>query len=165
MSCANRNVHDKHFTSSCKYYRRFGEVKRLIAALGHDIPVIDGGYDPAAYRAAVGNEFGGAEGGRKCTLCINSRLAAAVKKCAELGLGYCTTTLTASPLKNAAAINAAGTEQRGSRIAQDDRPQRPVAEAIALVAARNGRKDKKEKVKLNDKYNKEDESYYTMWKD
>ena len=40
-----------------------------------------------------------------------------------------------------------------------------VAEAIALVAARNGRKDKKEKVKLNDKYNKEDESYYTMWKD
>lgn len=40
-----------------------------------------------------------------------------------------------------------------------------VAEAIALVAARNSRKDKKEKVKLNDKYNKEDESYYTMWKD
>ena len=40
-----------------------------------------------------------------------------------------------------------------------------VAEAIAIVAARNGRKDKKEKVKLNDKYNKEDESYYTMWKD
>lgn len=102
--------YDPNIVVRSEYYRRLGEVKRLIAALGLDIPVIDGGYDPAAYRAAVGNEFGGAEGGRKCTLCINSRLAAAVKKCAELGLGYCTTTLTASPLKNAAAINAAGTE-------------------------------------------------------
>lgn len=40
-----------------------------------------------------------------------------------------------------------------------------VAEAIALIAKRNSKKDKKEKVKINDKYNKEDESYYTMWKD
>lgn len=40
-----------------------------------------------------------------------------------------------------------------------------IAEAIVLIAKRNGNKDKKEKVRLNDKYNKEDESYYTMWKD
>lgn len=40
-----------------------------------------------------------------------------------------------------------------------------VVEAIVLIANRNGKKDKKEKVRLNDKYNKEDESYYTMWKD
>ena len=34
-------------------------------------------------------------------------------------------------VEHVAVENAAGTEQRGSRIAQDDRPQRPVAEAIA----------------------------------
>lgn len=40
-----------------------------------------------------------------------------------------------------------------------------IAEAIAIIATRNSKKDKKEKSRLTDKYNKEDESYYTMWKD
>ncbi len=40
-----------------------------------------------------------------------------------------------------------------------------IAEAIVLIANRNKKKDKKEKVRLKDKYTKEDESYYTMWKD
>lgn len=40
-----------------------------------------------------------------------------------------------------------------------------IAEAIAIIAIRNSKKDKKEKSRLTDKYNKEDESYYTMWKD
>ena len=40
-----------------------------------------------------------------------------------------------------------------------------IAEAIALIAVRNGKKDKKEKIRLKDKYTKEDESYYTSWKD
>lgn len=40
-----------------------------------------------------------------------------------------------------------------------------IAEAIAIIATRNSRKDKKEKSRLADKYIKEDESYYTMWKD
>ena len=40
-----------------------------------------------------------------------------------------------------------------------------IAEAIVLIANRNGKKDKKEKVRIKDKYTKEDESYYTSWKD
>ena len=40
-----------------------------------------------------------------------------------------------------------------------------IAEAIAIIATRNSKKDKKEKSRLTDKYKKEDESYYTMWKD
>lgn len=40
-----------------------------------------------------------------------------------------------------------------------------IAEAIAIIATRNSKKDKKEKSRLADKYIKEDESYYTMWKD
>ena len=40
-----------------------------------------------------------------------------------------------------------------------------IAEAIAIIATRNSKKDKKEKSRLTDKYIKEDESYYTMWKD
>ena len=40
-----------------------------------------------------------------------------------------------------------------------------IAETIAIIATRNSKKDKKEKSRLTDKYIKEDESYYTMWKD
>lgn len=40
-----------------------------------------------------------------------------------------------------------------------------IAEAIAIIATRNSKKDKKEKSRITDKYIKEDESYYTMWKD
>ena len=40
-----------------------------------------------------------------------------------------------------------------------------IAEAIVLIANRNVKKDKKEKVRITDKYTKEDESYYTSWKD
>lgn len=40
-----------------------------------------------------------------------------------------------------------------------------VAEAIAIIANRNSKKDAKEKVRIKDKYTKEDESYYTSWKD
>lgn len=40
-----------------------------------------------------------------------------------------------------------------------------IAEAIVLIATRNVKKDKKEKVRITDKYTKEDESYYTSWKD
>lgn len=37
--------------------------------------------------------------------------------------------------------------------------------AAVLVAKHNSKKDKKEKAKIEGKYKKEDESYYTMWKD
>ena len=40
-----------------------------------------------------------------------------------------------------------------------------IAEAIAIIANRNSKKDAKEKVRIRDKYTKEDESYYTSWKD
>jgi len=40
-----------------------------------------------------------------------------------------------------------------------------IAEAIAIIANRNSKKDAKEKVRIKDKYTKEDESYYTSWKD
>ena len=40
-----------------------------------------------------------------------------------------------------------------------------IAEAIAIIANRNSKKDAKEKARIKDKYTKEDESYYTSWKD
>lgn len=40
-----------------------------------------------------------------------------------------------------------------------------IAEAIAIIANRNSKKDAKEKLRIKDKYTKEDESYYTSWKD
>lgn len=100
--------YDPNITVRSEYLRRLDNVKKLISSLSLDIPVIDGGYDPAEYDGAVGKEKGGIEGGAKCRLCISSRLAKAAEKAAELGAEYVTTTLTASPVKDAGMINEEG---------------------------------------------------------
>ncbi len=50
------------------------------------------------------------EGGRRCRACYRLRLEEAARAAKERGLEYFTTTLTISPLKNAAAINRIGEE-------------------------------------------------------
>ena len=102
--------YNPNITVRSEYVRRLDNVKKLIEALGLNIPVIDGGYSPETYYSCVGAERGGKEGGEKCRLCLAARIDAAVKECARIGADYCATTLTASPLKDADFINAAGKE-------------------------------------------------------
>ena len=54
------------------------------------------------------------EGSERCFRCYELRLRESAKKAAELGLDYFATTLTISPLKNAAKLN-----EIGERIAKE----------------------------------------------
>lgn len=105
-----------------EYRKRVTEQKRLIAAYNAQggeengsagrrcfpIAVVEGDYEPEAFfRIAKGLEQC-PEGGERCFACYELRL----QKTAELARGgrydYFATTLTISPLKNAAKLNEIG---------------------------------------------------------
>ena len=89
-----------------EYEKRLGEQKRLCALWNTEL--LCGAYDPAVfYEAAAGHEDD-SEGGLRCRICCALRLEETAKKAAELGKEYFTTTLSVSPLKNAAMLNEIG---------------------------------------------------------
>lgn len=69
-------------------------------------------YEPDAYLAAIRGLEQEPEGGARCQRCFALRLRQAARYAAQHGYDYFTTTLTISPLKNAALLNALG-EQIG----------------------------------------------------
>lgn len=100
-----------------EYIKRVAEVKRLIQAVNEeyrtDITFTEGGYDPDRfYEMAKGLEEI-PEGGIRCFGCYRLRLEETARKAMEEGYDYFTTTLTISPLKNAAKLNEIGEELAG----------------------------------------------------
>lgn len=95
---------------AAEYDKRVIELKRLISEMELKNPVefVVGEYDNSAYREAVKFFEGEKEGGKRCSLCFHMRLSEAAKKAKELGIKYCTTTLTISPMKNVELINRIG---------------------------------------------------------
>ena len=93
-----------------EYRRRAEELERLAARLPHDnaLRVIVGSYDTEAFEAMCRGHEDDPEGGARCGLCFAMRLGASAKLAAELGCEYFTTSLTISPLKNAALLNQIG---------------------------------------------------------
>lgn len=106
--------YNPNITQRREYYKRLAAVHKLIDSLSLGIPVIGVGFCPAEYDAAVGDAKGGKERGEKCRRCIAARLKKTAEECARLGIKYCATTLTASPLKDAAFIN-----ETGARLAEE----------------------------------------------
>lgn len=88
-----------------EYYKRADELVRLSRET-IQAPVIVPEYRPDCFYAAVKGLENEPEGGRRCVKCIELRL----KMTADLADGFdkVTTTLTVSPHKNAALINALG---------------------------------------------------------
>ncbi len=93
-----------------EYFRRVREQKRLIAELPLPNPVrfLEGPFDPQEFYDAVRGLEHIPEGGDRCRACFRLRLSAAARLAAAQGFDYFTTTLTISPLKNAAALNEIG---------------------------------------------------------
>lgn len=90
-----------------EYEMRVEEQKRLAGALPGKYPVkvLEGTYEPERfYRAVKGLEHI-PEGGERCFACFKERLSETARLAKELQMDYFTTTLTISPLKNAAKIN------------------------------------------------------------
>jgi predicted adenine nucleotide alpha hydrolase (AANH) superfamily ATPase len=92
--------------------RRMAEAERYAAAHGHRF--VRGDWDHAGWQAAVAGSEHEPEGGKRCAACFAYRLDAAARSAREEGAGLFTTTLSISPHKSAALVNAAG-EEAGRR--------------------------------------------------
>ena len=113
--------YNPNITEDAEYRKRVAEQKRLIAAYnkeltesveseqgGYLIQVIEGDYDPQRfYEIAKGLEEC-PEGGERCFACYELRLRETAKRAQAGDFDYFTTTLSISPLKNAAKLNEIG---------------------------------------------------------
>lgn len=93
-----------------EYEKRVEEQKNLIERLPSVYPIefMEGAYDKERfYEMARGLEQV-SEGGERCFRCYELRLRETARLAAERGFDYFTTTLTISPLKNAAKLNEIG---------------------------------------------------------
>lgn len=93
-----------------EYFHRVAEQRRLIEQMPARYPVrlIEGRFDPKEFYEAVRGLEHIPEGGERCHACFRLRLTEAAKAAAEGGFDFFTTTLTISPLKNAAKLNEIG---------------------------------------------------------
>lgn len=93
-----------------EYTRRVEEQRRLISQmpLRHPVQLLEGEFDSRQFYEAVRGLEHIPEGGQRCHACFRLRLEEAAKTAAAGNFDYFTTTLTISPLKNAAVLNEIG---------------------------------------------------------
>ena len=96
-----------------EYRKRVEEQKRLIEAINGKKPkchikIIDGDYEPQEFYAVAKGLENCPEGGERCFRCYALRLEKTAQAAKEGKYDYFTTTLTISPLKNAAKLNEIG---------------------------------------------------------
>lgn len=101
-----------------EYYKRVREQKRLIqefntqvekgVASAYPIKITEGIYSKELFFERVRGVEHCREGGERCFVCYKLRLEETARGAKEAGADYFTTTLSISPLKNAAKINEIG---------------------------------------------------------
>ena len=99
--------YNPNIASEEEYIKRENELKRLIESMPfkNKVTLISEKYESEEfYEAAKGMEEL-PEGGERCFKCFELRLKETGKKAKEINAEYFATTLTISPLKNAAKIN------------------------------------------------------------
>lgn len=115
--------YNPNITEQEEYEKRAAEQKRLITDYnremesgkrkGYPIRVIEGDYERNLFFQQVKGFEHCKEGGERCFLCYEMRLLETAKRAKEDGADYFTTTLTISPLKNAAKLNEIGERLAG----------------------------------------------------
>lgn len=95
-----------------EFRKRAAEQKRLIETLnqefGFEILFVEGAYEPKRFAELSKGFEQEPEGGERCFRCYELRLREAALLAIEGGYDYFTTTLSISPLKNAAKLNEIG---------------------------------------------------------
>lgn len=105
----NPNIED------AEYARRKSELERFIALTGY-ADIADCDRDTAEFDRAVQGLEDQPEGGRRCAECFKLRLSKTAEIAERGNYDFFATTLTVSPLKNAALINGIGEKlQEGRR--------------------------------------------------
>ena len=109
--------YNPNITAFEEYRHRVEEQKRLICAYnealpngtkGYPIEMIDGDYEPKTFLSKVKGLEDCPERGERCFICYELRMRKTASLAKELGMDYFATTLTLSPLKDAAALNEIG---------------------------------------------------------
>ncbi len=122
--------YNPNITDTSEYVRRLTELERFASYFG--IKTVDGGKDD--FSGAVKGLENEPEGGARCAVCFRMRLEKTAEKAA--GYDYFATTLTLSPLKNAALINAVGAEcaakHRTRYVATDFKKKNGVLASVRL---------------------------------
>ena len=101
-----------------EYERRTHELERLVREMPLSSPVHleVGAYEPERFYDAARGHENDPERGERCRLCFELRLSEAAKKAAQADppFDYFTTSLSISPMKDAALLNEIG-EREGAR--------------------------------------------------
>ena len=107
-----------NITQEAEYRKRVAEQKRLImaynetaakrACVGYPIEVVEGDYEPGRFFEIAEGLEDCPEGGERCFACYALRLSETAKRARAEKFDYFTTTLSISPLKNAAKLNEIG---------------------------------------------------------
>ena len=101
--------YNPNITEEAEYAYRYAELRRYVAERSMTaIRFAEVAYDPEAFFALVRDREEDPEGGARCSLCFDQRLRYTANLAKDGGYDYFATTLTVSPLKNAAVINAVG---------------------------------------------------------
>lgn len=107
--------YNPNITMPEEYDHRVQEQQRLIEELSRDvmehIDFVEGEYDVSAFIEASKGYEDCKEGGERCKRCFTLRLSRTAEYAKNHGFDYFTTTLTISPLKNAALLNEIGVAQ------------------------------------------------------
>lgn len=95
-----------------EYAKRVVEQKRFISEYPakYEVQFIEGDFNTKLFYDAVKGLEDVPEGGTRCEACFRLRLNETARIAKENGFDYFTTTLTISPLKNAAVLNQIGEE-------------------------------------------------------
>ena len=104
--------YNPNIDSETEYDKRAKEQKKLCNAL--NVKSIIENYNPDEFYAAAKGFEAAPEGGSRCEKCFYLRLKKTAETAKEKGFDFFTTTLTLSPLKNAALIN-----EIGARVAEE----------------------------------------------
>lgn len=104
------DFYNPNISPESEYRHRAEELQRLIREMPLSGPVAfeEGPYEPARFLEAARGLEDCPEGGERCLACFRLRLEQAARRAKEGGFDWFTTTLTISPLKNAAALNEIG---------------------------------------------------------
>lgn len=130
--------YNPNITIEEEYRHRAAEVQRLISELNlPGVTYMEGEYDPRLFLDAVHGLEHEPEGGRRCEVCFRQRLAAAAKVAEQIGADYYTTSLTISPLKNAALLNSIGAELSGKWLPSDFKKKGGYLRSIQLSREHN----------------------------
>ena len=98
-----------------EFDKRARELRRLISEMPveHEVTFVEGRYEPWEFYGMAEGLEDLPEGGERCFGCYRQRLEEAAAAAKKGGFDYFTTTLSISPMKNAAKLNEIGAELAG----------------------------------------------------